>query len=225
MRREVDALKGMILSVGAMVESAIVKSVDAIMKRDLALAQEVSREDNKIDLMEVEVEEECLKILALYQPVAIDLRFVIAVLKMNNDLERMGDLAANIAGRAEALINQPPVELPPDFGKMATQCMRMVKRSLDSLVNSDVQLAYEVCAEDDKLDELQLTTIEWLHNEMRKDPSKIQQFINLFSASRHLERLGDMATNIAEDVIYMVEGIIIRHKGPIAVPKKRAGRS
>src|SRR5215475_13354744 len=148
-QRQVDILKQKILYVGTLVEEAIAKAIAALINRDAVLAAKIIEADNLIDRMEVEVEEECLKILALYQPVAADLRFVVAVLKINNDLERMGDLAQNIAKRVVYLSKADPMDLPIDFRSMAAKSQIMVKQSLDALVNSDTALARQVRGEDD----------------------------------------------------------------------------
>ncbi len=151
--RQIDALKQKILFVGTLVEEAIAKAISALINRDAVMAKKVIADDAEIDRMEVDVEEECLKILALYQPVAADLRFVVAVLKINNDLERMGDLAKNIAKRVVFLPSAERIDLPVDFRGMATQAQHMVKQSLDALVNADAALARQVRDDDDEVDE------------------------------------------------------------------------
>ena len=161
--------------------------------------------------MEVDVEEEVLKTLALYQPVAADLRFVVAVLKINNDLERMGDLAKNIAKRVLFLTQCERVELPPDFRWMSAKTQAMVKQSLDALVNSDTALARKVRAADDEVDQLRSNIQKNIEQQIVHSPQQTECLMRLTSVSRHLERLADMATNICEDVIYMVEGEIVRH--------------
>ncbi len=210
--RQIDGLKQKILYVGTLVEEAIAKAISALINRDGAMAQRVIANDSVIDRMEVEVEEECLKILALYQPVAADLRFVVAVLKINNDLERMGDLARNIAKRVAFLANAEPMDLPVDFRGMATQAQNMVKQSLDALVNADANLARQVRAEDDEVDLSRQRIRQQLLAAIRRTPDRTEYLLKLNSVSKHLERLADMATNIAEDVIYMVEGEIVRHQ-------------
>lgn len=209
--RQIEQLKQKILFVGSMVESAIAKAVTALAQRDEAVARQVLDEDAEIDRMEVEVEEECLKVLALYQPVAGDLRFVVATLKINNDLERMGDLAKNIAKRVMYLARVDPIELPIDFRPMAAHAQDMVKRCLDALVNSDSSLAHRVRRDDDTLDDLRRQIHEQIRAAIRKNPEQTETLMKLYSVAKHLERIGDMATNVAEDVIYMVEGDIVRH--------------
>ena len=162
--------------------------------------------------MEVEVEEECLKMLALYQPVAADLRFVVAALKINNDLERMGDLAKNIAKRVSQLSTGEPCELPPEIRTMAMQAQEMVKQCLDAVVNSDPSLARQVREEDDAVDKARQEIRRTILQGIRAHPEKLENLLRINSVSKHIERIADMATNIAEDVIYMVEGDIVRHR-------------
>jgi len=162
--------------------------------------------------MEVEVEEECLKILALYQPVAADLRFVVAALKINNDLERMGDLAKNIAKRVAQLANGTPWELPPEIRTMAMQAPEMVKQCLDAVVNADPTLARQVREEDDTVDEARQQVRRRVLQGIKNHPDQVENLLRINSVSKHIERIADMATNVAEDVIYMVEGDIVRHR-------------
>lgn len=211
-QRQTEVLKQKILYVGTLVEEAIAKAIAALINRDAALAKKVIDADNDIDRMEVDVEEECLKILALYQPVAADLRFVVAVLKINNDLERMGDLAQNIAKRVVYLSKSDPMDLPIDFRSMAAKAQVMVKQSLDALVNSDATLALQVRGEDDEVDQARQQIRDQIMEAIGKNPGRVEYLLKLNSVSKHLERLADMATNVAEDVIYMVDGEIVRHK-------------
>ncbi len=187
-------------------------SIKAIESRDMNIAKKVMDTDYEIDDIEVDIEEECLKILALHQPVAIDLRFIISVIKINNELERIGDLAVNIAERAAFLASRKKLDILFDFPGMAEKAQTMVKNSLDSLVNLDSGLAWEVCASDDEVDEMNREMFAKVQEGMRKDPSRLECFLHLLSASRHLERIADHATNIAQDVIYMTEGKIVRHR-------------
>jgi phosphate transport system protein len=209
--RELERLKKRILSLGAMVEERVRMAIRAMETRDRALAKKVIKADEEIDQMEVDVEEECLKILALYQPVAIDLRFIIAVIKINNDLERIGDLAVNIGERAAFLATQKRVDIPFDFAGMAEKTQAMLKKSLDALVNMDAGLAWEVGAADDEVDAINRDMYLQVQEGIREDIDRMECLIHLHSASRHLERIADLATNIAEDVIYMVKGEIVRH--------------
>jgi len=210
--RQVDQLKEKILRVGTLVEEAISKSITALINRDVHLAQRVAANDEEIDRMEVEVEEECLKILALYQPVAADLRFVVAVLKINNDLERMGDLAKNIAKRVSQLAAGRPCPLPPEIRTMAMQTQEMVKQCLDAVVNADPALARQVREEDDAVDECRQQIRRKVLRGIMQNPENVENLLRVNSVSKHIERIADMATNVAEDVIYMVEGDIVRHR-------------
>jgi phosphate transport system protein len=210
--RQIEHLKEKILRVGTQVEEAISKSITALINEDIPLAQRVMASDEEIDRMEVEVEEECLKILALYQPVAADLRFVVSVLKINNDLERMGDLAKNIAKRVPQLAAGEPCPLPPEIRTMATQAQEMVKQCLDAVVTGDPTLARQVREEDDAVDASRQRVQKMVMQGIRESPEKVETLLRINSVSKHIERIADMATNIAEDVIYMVEGDIVRHR-------------
>ena len=210
--RQIDQLKERILHVGTLVEEAISKSITALINRDASLAQRVMASDEEIDRMEVEVEEECLKILALYQPVAADLRFVVAVLKINNDLERMGDLAKNIAKRVSQLAAGRPCPLPPEIRTMAMQTQEMVKQSLDAVVNADPVLARQVREEDDAVDAARQKIRRRVMQTLQEGTDDVESLLRMNSVSKHIERIADMATNIAEDVVYMVEGDIVRHR-------------
>jgi len=212
LQREIENLKKKILSLGAIVETAVHEAIISIEERDAALAQKIIDEDIEIDHTEVEVEEECLKILALYQPVAIDLRFIVAVLKINNDLERIGDLAVNIAERSAYLASVPPVRVYFDFSNMSKKTEAMLNKSLDALVSMSSELAFAVCAEDDVIDNINRRMYIQIKEAVQEHPDQIASLIHLLSVSRHLERIADHATNIAEDVIYMIEGQIVRHK-------------
>ena len=213
LQREIEKLKKRILALSAVVEESVHKAVRSIAERDARLAQTVIDADHDIDDMEVEVEEECLKILALNQPVAIDLRFIIAVLKINNDLERIGDLATNIAERAAFLATREKVDIPFDFPGMSELSQSMLRRSLDALVHLDPRLAHEVMAADDRVDELHKEMYSQIADGIRRHPDGLDNYINLLAVSRQLERIADHATNIAEDVVYMIDGEIVRHRG------------
>ena len=209
---QIAQLKNSILQFGTIVEESISRSNTALFKRDVELAQKVVANDTEIDRLEVELEEECLKVLALYQPVAADLRFVVAVLKINNDLERIGDLASNIAKTVSQLTITGPLELPEEISSMAKQVEEMVKNSLDAVVRADPDLARQVRKEDDIVDAGRHTVRKLVIQQIKKDPEKVEGLLQINSISKHLERIADMATNIAEDVIYMVEGEIVRHR-------------
>jgi phosphate transport system protein len=212
LQREVENLKKKILNLGARVETAVHDAISSIEERDAALAQKIIEDDIQIDDFEVEVEEECLKILALHQPVAIDLRFIVAILKINNDLERIGDLAVNIAERSAYLASQPPVRASFDFSNMSKKTEAMLNKSLDALVNMSSELAHEVCADDDEVDGMNRRMYLEIQESIQKHPEQMSSLIHLLSVSRHLERIADHATNIAEDVIYMIDGKIVRHQ-------------
>jgi len=209
---ELENMKKRILLIAGMAEESVQKAVKALRSRDVNLAEEIIAGDQAINEMEVEIEEECLKILALHQPVAVDLRFIVAVIKINNDLERVGDMAVNIAERVLVVAKARPVSLPFDFDGMALKVENMLKMSLDSLVNSDVDMAYKVGLMDDEVDTMNQRCYDMVKQAVKKEPERIKCFINLLLACRHLERIADHATNIAEEVIYMVEGEIHRHK-------------
>ncbi|NLX05986.1 MAG: phosphate signaling complex protein PhoU [Phycisphaerae bacterium] len=212
LQTEIERLKKMILTLGARVEESVRKAVTSIHLIDVELAREVIERDIDIDQTEVEVEEECLKILALHQPVAIDLRFIIAALKINNDLERIADLAVNVAERTAFLATQPRISVPFDFPTMAQKAKTMLKNSLDALVNMDAELAKKVCASDDEVDAINREMYEAVKDAIRQHPEWLDSLIHYLSVSRHIERIADHATNIAEDVIYMVAGEIVRHR-------------
>jgi phosphate transport system protein len=208
----VDDLKRRILEESALVEESVQKSVKAIKERDAELAKTVIDGDPELDQMEVDIEEECQKVLALHQPVASDLRFIIAVLKINNDLERIGDLAVNIAERAVYLASTERVTMPFDFEGMAGKAQAMLRNSLDALVNLNIELALKVLAADDEVDAINRLMYNDVQEGIRQHPEHIGQLIHLLSVSRHLERVADHATNIAEDVVYLIRGDIVRHR-------------
>ncbi len=210
--REVDELKSLISELSGRVEDQLDKAVRSVMERDTQAASAVLDEDHSIDLAEVDVEEECLKILALHQPVAHDLRFIVAVLKINNDLERIGDLAVNIAERAIFLAEQPLPATDFDFPLMADKATRMLRDSLDALLKRDLKLAEKVRTADDEVDQLNRDMYEQIKAGIRKDVKQVDALIHLLAISRHLERVADHATNIAEDVIYLLKGDIVRHR-------------
>ncbi len=211
-QRELGRIKKMILSLGAIVEERVRMASQAIEDWDATLAAQIASTDHEVDEMEVEIEEECLKVLALHQPVAVDLRFIVAVIKINNDLERIGDQAVNIAERIETIAQHGhPAEIYFDYTSMAAKAEKMLKMSLDALVNLDVDLAFKVLLLDNEVDAIQKEAYDRIKAAIKEDSRRVGQLINLLLISRHLERLGDHATNIAEEVIYLIEGEIIRH--------------
>jgi len=210
--RDLEHLKKDILTMGAMVEEAIELATTSLMTRRPEIARRVIENDDVIDQKELEVEEECLKDLALHQPVAKDLRFIVAIMKVNNDLERMGDLAVNIAQRALFLAEHTPIAIPIELREMVRHVGDMVKNCLDALVNQDVEIARGVIRADDTVDILNREMFRVLEAVIREDPETVERALNVLSVSRNLERMADAATNIAEDVVFMVEGEVIRHK-------------
>ena len=233
LRRDLELLEREILTLAAIVESMIDKACRALHKRDSGLATDVIEADAEIDKREVHIEEECLKILALHQPVAIDLRQTATVLKINNDLERIADLAVNISERANSLLKlsdshvapsasvngdrqvaprQKWFKPPAHLEKMETLAVLMVRDALDAFVRLDSDSAREVCRRDDEVDDLNRELIDELCAMMWEEPDKVEAALQYFSAARHIERIADHATNIAEDVTYLVEGEIARHR-------------
>jgi len=210
--KELDKLKKKILHLTASVEESLRSAVKSVTELDRNLAQSVISGDDAIDALEVEVEEECLKILALHQPVATDLRYIVAVLKINSDLERIGDLAVNIAKRTKNLEHRNGAAIPFDLHEMLTLSMKMVSESADALIRSDVELAQAVRESDERVDQLHKSAFQSVQQHVSESPQHAQYFISLLSVSRALERIADHATNIAEDVIYMVNGEIVRHQ-------------
>ena len=210
-QKELSKIKKSILTLGALVEDRVRMAVESVAKRDASLAEKIKVADYEIDEMEVEIEEECLKVLALYQPVAVDLRFLIAVIKINNELESIGDQAVNIAQRVEIIARQKKYDFTFDYSIMAGKAQNMLKKSLDALVNLDLDLAFKVVLMDDEVDQIKREAYDEIKKAMSEHPDNIGYLINLLLVSRHLERLADHATNIAEEVIYLIEGEIIRH--------------
>lgn len=209
---EINRLKARLLALGTLVEESVHRAVLSVQNRDGRLATQIIKADAEIDRAEVELEEECLKVLALHQPVAQDLRFIVAVLKINNDLERIGDLATNIASRAFYLSSQPPTKIPFDFFAMSEKAEWMLKTALDALVKEDTALAYEVLAADDEVDAINREMYTRVESGIRQSPEELERLIHMLGVSRALERIGDHTTNVAEDIIYMREGQIVRHQ-------------
>jgi phosphate transport system protein len=216
LQRDLENLQRDLLALAASVEEAIHKAIRALQSREADPAEQVIAGDAQIDQEENHIEEECLKILALHQPVAVDLRRIAAVLKINNDLERMADLAEDIAERALHLARLPVVPVPLGLQRMTDLTISMVRQSLDAFVNLDDRQALRVCRLDDEVDRFNDEIINELMVMMQESPDKVEPGLSLFSATRHLERIADHATNIAEDVVYLVQGVIIRHH-PAAV--------
>jgi len=211
LQRAVEKLKKDLLSLCALVEEQVQMAVRALLDRDEETATLLERRDAEIDQREVEVEEECLKILALHQPVAWDLRLIVSALKINNDLERIGDLAVNMARKAVTFASQGPMAIPFDLMGMWEKTQSMLRDSLDALVNHNPGLANNVCARDNEVDRMKKEIRRTAEEMMAQDPAKVPALLSLLAVSRSLERVADHATNIAEDVIYMAEGRITRH--------------
>ena len=211
LQRDLDHLRKDILRLGSLVRESTLKSIELFNTQALSLAEEVNTLELHIDELEVEIEENCLKILALHQPVAIDLRFIVVVMKVNNDLERMGDQAVNIAKRVTSLMKEEShtFELPLDA--MTDTVQDMVALSLEALVNQDPDLARRVVQIDDLLDDLNAKNYQALRAGVEETPALFSQAMSLATVSSNLERIGDLCTNIAEEVIFMVEGKVIRH--------------
>jgi phosphate transport system protein len=214
-QRDLEQMQQHILEMAALVEKAVHQTIDALNLRQPSLAQEVIQGDATIDQEENFVEEECLKILALHQPVAVDLRRIVAVLKINGDLERMADLAGNIAERVVSLGQVPALPFPEHLQKMADLTTTMVHQSLEAFLQLDGGLARRVIRLDDEVDQYNREIIAELIGQMQAAPEFVTPGLSLFSAVRHLERIADHATNIAEDVVYLIEGEIIRHRAQV----------
>lgn len=212
LHRDLDKLKKEMLRLGNLVESAIDNAFLALNNRENIPVEEVFANEELINEMEVQIEEDCLKILALHQPVAVDLRFIVVVLKVNNDLERMGDIAKNIAERAMDLMES---DLIPELNKamlsLPDLVRTMVRNSLDSLVKLDDELARKIIEMDDQVDEINREMYSIVKSLVAERPEIAEPAINLLSTSRNMERIGDLCTNIAEDVIFVVEGKVVRH--------------
>ncbi|MCB0309628.1 MAG: phosphate signaling complex protein PhoU [Bdellovibrionales bacterium] len=211
--REIENLKRKLLTLGSIVEENLFKATKALVERNEVLATEVVQSDQEIDDLEVEVEEDCLKALALHQPVAIDLRYIVAVLKINNDLERIGDLAVNIGRRARKLTRLcPPESIGINLTEMANRVRIMLHDSLEAMISLDAEQARSVCAADDAIDQMNRSYHRLVIEQIKQHPEHAEEYILFLNTSRHLERIADHATNIAEDVIYLTEGEIVRHQ-------------
>lgn len=212
LERDLESLEQALLAQSAIVEEMIRIACRGLCDRRVGVSEELQQREPQINHREVQIEEECLKILALHQPVAVDLRRVATVLKVNGDLERIADLAVNIGERNDALLAWPYLELPDMLEKMSDSAIEMVRDVLDAFVDSDVERARRVRRRDDDVDRLNRLVIDEVYRLVESDSASIEPALHLFSASRHIERIADHATNIAEDVIYLVEGEIARHR-------------
>lgn len=210
--RELGHLRNDLIRQFGVVEDMIQMAVRSLVNRQVDLADQVIAKDAQVDETDIQIEEECLKLIALHQPVATDMRWLIAVVKVNAGLERMADLACNIAERTRALDLFPLFPVPDELTDMVSATTVMVRTALDSFVDNDSVMAFRVLSSDDEVDELNRIVIDQLHELMKEDPEMIEPSVHCFSASRHLERIADLASNIAEDVIYLVDGDIVRHQ-------------
>ncbi|HSL51898.1 MAG TPA: phosphate signaling complex protein PhoU [Candidatus Deferrimicrobiaceae bacterium] len=208
---ELEGLKQTLLAMGGLVEDQIRRAMRALLERDDVIAQEVIDRDRQVNTYDVEVDEQCVNLLALHQPAAGDLRFITTAMKIVTDLERIGDQAVNIAQRALELNREPQLKPYIDLPRMADRAQRMVKESLDAFVAGDTALARQVCAEDAEVDALKEQIFRELLTFMMEDPRTVSRAIRVILISRFLERVADHATNIAEMVIYLVEGKMVRH--------------
>lgn len=218
LHRDLEEVHNDILSMSALVEGMIDQAAKALIERNLDLAAKVIATDEEVDRREVHIEEECLKILALHQPVAIDLRRIATVLKVNNDLERIADLAVNVAERCASLDAFPQFAMPHKIKQMVSMATQMVRGSLDAFVNLDPTAARRILTMDDSIDDLNVEVIRKLQATMQQHSELVIPALHCFSASRHIERIADHATNIAEDVVYLVEGDIVRHRSRDEAP-------
>jgi phosphate transport system protein len=214
LKNDLDTLHRDVLSMCAKVEEMVHRAVDSLSAPDVDNARKLAEEDNEIDAWDVRIEESCLRTLALHQPVAIDLRRIATVMKIVGELERVADLAVHIAERSCSLIGHPQVVVPEKLKQMAEIAVEMLHSSIDAYVQLNSELARDVCARDNTVDNLNRDVIDELERVMAAAAQQVPPALHLFSASRHVERVADHATNIAEDVVYLVEGEIIRHRSP-----------
>lgn len=216
LHNEIENLKKMVSALSTIVEENLKYAVKAVIKNDVDAAKKTVHRDDAVNEMEIKVEEECLKILALFQPVAIDLRYIVSILKINTDLERVGDLAVSIAQRIIHINTLKDMESSSfDFDKMCDASLKLLKNSIDSLVTFDSQKATEVIQADDEIDSMNKEMFDLFLKKTKENPEKVELYLQYLSVSRHLERLADHAVAIAEDVKYMIEGNIVRHQDDV----------
>jgi len=208
---ELQTLKNRLLNMGALVEERVHRAIQALMERDLGSAEEIARTDQEVNELQIEIDERCLRLFALQQPMASDLRLITAAMKINADLERIGDQAVNIAEQAVRILAHPPLKPMIDLPRMAQIAEKMTRESLDAFVRKDAKLARAILARDDEVDQLKDQVFRVLLTYMMADPGTIERALGLILVSRHLERIADHATNIAEDVIFVVEAKDVRH--------------
>lgn len=210
--RDLEALRKKLSVLGALVEESTAKAIEFITNPGVKLEAEISAIEERVNEIEVDIEEDCLKVLALHQPVAADLRFVVAVLKVTNDLERMGDQSLNIVSRVRSLQSEATMNEVPDFASMSRQVLEMVRIALDALIQQDVNLARQVVALDDEVDDIHAANYQFLRQKAALSPETVGAAMSYGTISSNLERIGDLSTNIAEDVIFMIEGRVVRHQ-------------
>ncbi len=208
---ELDYLRSRLLEMSALVEDSVFRSILCLTDKEPQQAQRVLQNESEINRMEIEIDDLATRLLALQQPMATDLRLLTSAIKINNDLERMGDLAVNIVERSLSLINEPLMKPLIDIPAMASRVQSMIRKSLDSFVKRDPELARTVLISDDAVDELRDAIYEEVISYMERDPKTVRQGINLIFVARNLERLADHATNIAEDVLFLIQGVDVRH--------------
>ena len=215
---ELEQLKTRILEMGGLAEEEVRIAIKGLVERDVALIDQALAGDEPVNALHIEIDSRCFTLLALYQPMAADLRAIVAAVKINTDLERVGDLAVNIAEAAQRYIERAPVKKLIDIPRMAEIAQKMLRESLDAFVRRDVELAQGVLNQDDLLDTLKTQVFRELLTYMLQDQTKIEPALDLILISRHLERIGDHATNVAEDVIFMVSARDVRHHPPVPGP-------
>jgi phosphate transport system protein len=213
---QLAGLRERVLRMGGLVEQMTRRVIQALVERDVGILPEIRSMESQVNQLHIEIDEACIELIALRQPAAVDLRFIAAAMKINTDMERIGDQAINIVERAEVLLTVPPLKPLIDIPRMADIAQEMLKASLDAFVNGDDALALETIRRDDEVDQLKDQVFRELLTYMMADPSTIPRAMELILVSRHLERIGDHATNICEDVIFMVKGKDVRHQGPLA---------
>jgi phosphate transport system protein len=213
---QLAGLREQVLRMGGLVEQMTRRVIQALVERDVGILPEIHSMETQVNQLHIEIDEACIELIALRQPTAVDLRFIAAAMKINTDMERIGDQAINIVERAEVLLTVPPLKPLIDIPRMADIAQEMLKASLDAFVNGDDALALETIHRDDEVDQLKDQVFRELLTYMMADPSTIPRAMELILVSRHLERIGDHATNICEDVIFMVKGKDVRHQGPLA---------
>jgi len=216
-QEELEQLKARLLEMGGLAEEQVRLAVKGLVDRDRDLIARVLTGDGPLNSLHIEVDNRCFTLLALYQPMATDLRAIVAAVKINTDLERVGDLAVNIAEAARRYASHPPVKKLVDIPQMGDIAQAMLRDALDSFVRRDTRLAHQVLNEDDRLDALKTQVFRELLTYMLNDPTTVEPALDLILISRHLERIGDHATNVAEDVIFMVSALDVRHHPPAPI--------